>query len=38
MSDVIAGALIGYLIGVYVIKLENKTKFGEKIYNLVKKK
>ncbi|MEK6906697.1 MAG: phosphatase PAP2 family protein [Nanoarchaeota archaeon] len=32
MSDVIAGSIIGYLIGVIVIMAEKKSKFGEKIY------
>lgn len=32
LSDVIAGGLIGYLLGMLVIKLEEKYKFGEKTY------
>ena len=32
LSDVLVGAVIGYLIGVLIIKLENKTHFTEKIY------
>jgi undecaprenyl-diphosphatase len=32
MSDVIAGGLIGLIIGWAVIEFENKFKFGEKIY------
>src|SRR3989344_4536443 len=33
LSDVIAGGLIGYLIGTLVVKLEREKKFGEKIYD-----
>lgn len=32
MSDVIAGAAIGYFLGVIIIKFEEKYKFGEKIF------
>jgi len=32
MSDVIAGAAIGYFLGVIIIKFEKKYKFGEKIF------
>lgn len=35
LSDVIAGALIGYIIGMLVVKLEKETKFGKKIYERV---
>ena len=34
-SDVIAGGLIGYLIGVLIVKLEKEEKFGQKIYDKV---
>lgn len=37
-SDVISGALIGYLIGAIIVKSENKTKFFGKIYNKIFKK
>ncbi len=33
LSDVIIGGILGYLIGMFVIKLEEKNNFGEKIYN-----
>ncbi len=36
LSDVLAGGIIGYLLGVMIIKLEDKYKFGEKTYNYVK--
>ena len=32
VTDVIAGGLIGYLLGWLVIKTEQKYKFGEKVY------
>ncbi|HTZ42066.1 MAG TPA: phosphatase PAP2 family protein [Candidatus Omnitrophota bacterium] len=35
LSDVIAGGIIGYLIGLAVMKLEEKTKFFERIYEKV---
>ncbi|MDP2628504.1 MAG: phosphatase PAP2 family protein [Nanoarchaeota archaeon] len=35
MSDVLVGGIIGYLIGVGIIKIENKTKFGERIWKRV---
>ena len=35
LSDVIFGGILGYLIGVFVIKLENKKKFGERAYNRI---
>lgn len=38
VSDVIAGGLIGYLIGMLVIKQEKENQFGEKIYNKIFKK
>jgi len=31
LSDVIAGAAIGYFLGIIILKLEEKYKFGEKI-------
>jgi len=37
LSDVIAGGLIGYLIGAIIIKIEKENKFGEKVYKKVKK-
>jgi len=37
LSDVIAGALIGYLIGTFIVKLENKKRFGEKSITSLKK-
>ena len=38
MSDVIAGGLIGYLIGVIVVKFEEERNFGLKIYNRILRK
>ena len=35
LSDVIAGGLIGYLIGTLVVKFEREKKFGEKIYDKI---
>ena len=32
LSDVIAGGIIGYLIGIWVIRLEKQNKFGERYY------
>ena len=32
LSDVIIGGILGYLIGMLIIKLEEKNNFGEKIY------
>jgi undecaprenyl-diphosphatase len=34
-SDVISGALIGYVIGMLVIKLEKEEKFGQRVYNKI---
>ena len=31
LSDVIAGGIIGYLLGVFIVKLEKEKKFGERI-------
>jgi len=31
LSDVIAGGIIGYLLGIIVVKLEKEKKFGEKV-------
>ncbi len=33
LSDIISGALIGYLIGILIIKLENKKKIFSVVYN-----
>tara|TARA_Y100000034_G_scaffold80707_1_gene96817 strand:+ start:2763 stop:3380 length:618 start_codon:yes stop_codon:yes gene_type:complete len=38
LSDVIVGALIGYLIGLIVIKQEKENKFWGKIYNKILKR
>lgn len=35
LSDIIAGGLVGYLLGVIVIKTEKRNKFWEKIYRKV---
>jgi len=35
MSDVLIGGLIGYFLGVFVVKYENKTKFCGKIYKKI---
>lgn len=35
LSDVIVGGLIGYLLGIFVLKLEKDYKFGEKVYKKV---
>jgi undecaprenyl-diphosphatase len=37
-SDVIAGGLIGYLIGVIIFKIEKDKKFGQKIYRKIFRK
>jgi len=34
-SDVIAGALIGYIIGILIVKLEKENKFGQKLYDKI---
>ena len=38
MSDVIAGGLIGYLIGMIVMKLEKENKFGKNVYEKIMEK
>lgn len=38
LSDVIAGSLIGYVIGMIIIKLEKEEKFSEKIYKKIFKR
>jgi membrane-associated phospholipid phosphatase len=38
LSDVIVGGLIGYLIGIIVIKQEKENKFWEKIYNKISRR
>jgi undecaprenyl-diphosphatase len=38
VSDVIVGGLLGYLIGILVVKLEKEYRFGEKIYGKVFRK
>lgn len=38
MSDAIAGALIGYIIGMIVVKLEKEYKFGKNIYGRIFRK
>ena len=35
LSDVIIGGILGYLIGIFVIKLEEKNNFGERIYKRI---
>ncbi len=35
MSDVIAGGLIGYVIGMFVVMHEKENRFGEKIYRRI---
>ena len=35
LSDVLVGGALGYLLGVLVIRLEKKTKFGERVYEWV---
>jgi undecaprenyl-diphosphatase len=35
LSDVISGALIGYLIGVMIVRIEDKNKFFKKLYHKV---
>jgi undecaprenyl-diphosphatase len=35
VSDVIVGGLLGYIIGVIVVKLEKEYRFGEKIYGKI---
>ena len=34
-SDVITGGLIGYVIGILIVKLEKEEKFGQKIYDKI---
>lgn len=38
LSDVISGALIGYVIGLLVVRIEKETKFGKKIYERIMRK
>ncbi|VVB83348.1 Undecaprenyl-diphosphatase [uncultured archaeon] len=38
VSDVITGGLIGYLIGVIIVREEKDNRFGEKIYNKIFRK
>lgn len=38
VSDIIAGGLIGYLIGLIIVRKEKETKFGQRIYNKILKK
>jgi len=38
LSDVLVGGLIGYLIGIFVIKQEKENKFWERIYEKISKK
>ena len=38
LSDVLAGGLIGYLLGWFVVKLETENKFGEGLYKKVFRK
>jgi undecaprenyl-diphosphatase len=38
LSDVIAGALIGYAMGMLIVKLEKENAFGEKAYRYIFKK
>jgi len=35
LSDVIVGGLIGYLLGIVVIKIEKQNNFWEKIYKKI---
>ncbi len=34
-SDVIAGAIIGYVVGMLIVKLEKEHKFGQRIYDKI---
>ena len=38
LSDIIVGGLIGYIIGIIIVKIEKENTFGEKIYNKVFRK
>ena len=38
VSDAIAGGLIGYLIGIIIVKEEKENRFGQKIYNKIFRK
>lgn len=38
LSDVIAGGVLGYLIGILIVRLEEENKFGEKIYKRIIRK
>jgi undecaprenyl-diphosphatase len=33
LSDVIAGGIVGYFIGLWVIRLERDKKYGERVWN-----
>jgi undecaprenyl-diphosphatase len=37
-SDVIAGSLIGYLFGIWIMKIEKEKKIGQKIYRKIFRK
>jgi undecaprenyl-diphosphatase len=38
LSDVVFGSLIGYFIGVAIVKVENKSKFFKKVYERLSRK
>jgi undecaprenyl-diphosphatase len=38
LSDVISGGLIGYFVGIAVVKIENKNKFFKKLYKKIFKR
>jgi len=35
LSDIVVGGLIGYLLGMIIVKLEKEYKFGEKVYGKI---
>jgi undecaprenyl-diphosphatase len=37
-SDVITGGLIGYVLGMIIVKIEKETKFGKKVYERIFRK
>jgi undecaprenyl-diphosphatase len=38
LSDVLVGGLIGYVLGMIIVRLEKDYKFGEKVYGKLKRK
>jgi len=38
LSDVIAGAILGYVIGLFFVKIEEKYGHGKKLYEKLKRR